>query len=706
MHADGYNKNWGCCDSCDEEFGNGGPSPNYKEYHKYGSCGECANHYVEKHAFPSTSRIGAIAKKTIDAIACSDVNRIPRLRAVTQLLHNIDLYVGNHYRDRLADIAKLHWLTHVLEMSFTVFDMERRQLDMATVLPEGVRYSGKLKKAAEGWKSDELQKILRGEPVKFRDEYDYDPYEYKGNDYKGQKEWEKAVMEGRIEVLVQKTSVHEALFLSRHIKDRNYEGFRRRVLPKYPGCTDEFFCEMLKLYMEPLKDYGDFRNEKLCLVLVPEVPDHILEKVIGHLNSLIETRKEAAIGPNFLASLKKLSKFVKDRGNSRCSELLLNLKMQVFELSPSGDSSVLELLLDSALGEWDVRKIIAKFTSMTEQGKGYETYSMISVLLKVAEFIKAHGIASCAEEFTQLKMQVFEDHPCETLTLLLDTRLLEISDDVLGKIIKRFTCLNEPGKTFESCMVDRVDRLSTFVNNRGNSSYTGEMITLLLQVFTQSPVMTLSIMLASEMPEYAMTIIIAKFTSMTEQDKTVNSRRSVSKAVRELSVYVKPREYSDFIKDAVKILEFRMLLDQFDPPCGGLNPLLVKEVPEDIISRVIDRLVTASEPGKKYDTLGMVSGLKNLSAFIKDCDRSSSSVEAVMKVMLRVYKNVTRKLSELGNPDLRICLDKEYRRLLESLGKCGHEGCTWYKEFCTFLGSDELKKEFGMNDANKRCLLK
>lgn len=202
-----------------------------------------------------------------------------------------------------------------------------------------------------------------------------------------------------------------------------------------------------------------------------------------------------------------------------------------------------------------------------------------------------------------------------------------------------------------------------------------------------------------------MTIIIAKFTSMTEEDKTVNSRRSVSKAVRELSVYVKPREYSDFIKDAVKILEFRMLLDQFDPPCGGLNPLLVKEVPEDIISRVIDRLVTASEPGKKYDTLGMVSGLKNLSAFIKDCDRSSSSVEAVMKVMLRVYKNVTRKLSELGNPDLRICLDKEYRRLLESLGKCGHEGCTWYKEFCTFLGSDELKKEFGMNDANKRCLL-
>ena len=81
-------------------------------------------------------------------------------------------------------------------------------------------------------------------------------------------------------------------------------------------------------------------------------------------------------------------------------------------------------------------------------------------------------------------------------------------------------------------------------------------------------------------------------------------------------------------------------------------------------------------------------------------------VEMVMKVMLRIYKNVARKLSELGNPDLRICLDKKYKRTLESLSKCGHKGCTWYKEFCTFLGSDEVKNDLAVNEANKRCLLK
>ena len=192
--------------------------------------------------------------------------------------------------------------------------------------------------------------------------------------------------------------------------------------------------------------------------------------------------------------------------------------------------------------------------------------------------------------------------------------------------------------------------------------------------------------------------------SMTEQDKTYN-RRSMSKAVRELSVYVTNRDYSDSVKKAVKILEFRMLLDEFDPPCGGLIPLLVPEVPEEILSRIIDRLMTVSEPGKKYDTSSMVFAMKKLSTFIKDCDRFES-VEMVMKVMLRIYKNVTRKLSELGNPDLRICLDKKYKRTLESLSKCGHKGCTWYKEFCTFLGSDEVKNDLAVNEANKRCLLK
>ena len=201
---------------------------------------------------------------------------------------------------------------------------------------------------------------------------------------------------------------------------------------------------------------------------------------------------------------------------------------------------------------------------------------------------------------------------------------------------------------------------------------------------------------------------IQALRSMTEEDKTYN-RRSMSKAVRELSVYVTNREYSDSIKKAVKILEFRMLLDQFEPPSGGLIPLLVPEVPDEILSRIIDRLMTASEPGKKHDTFNMVFALEKLSNFIKDYRLSvirSSLVETVMKVMLRIYKNVTRKVAEHGNPDLRICLDKEYRRLLESLGKCGHKGCEWYKEFCTFLGSDELKTDLGVNEANKRCLLK
>ena len=207
----------------------------------------------------------------------------------------------------------------------------------------------------------------------------------------------------------------------------------------------------------------------------------------------------------------------------------------------------------------------------------------------------------------------------------------------------------------------------------------------------------------ANLPREIINFQLQALRSMTEQDKSYN-RRSMSKAIRELSVYVTHRDYSDSVKVAVKILEFRLLLDQFDPPSGGLDKLLVPDVPAEILSRVVDRLQAVSEPGKNI--FDMVFALKKLSNFVKDCDRTDS-VEPVMNLMLRSYNIVTRKLSAMGNPDLRVCLDTEYKKILENIRRnCRHNDCTWYKEFCDFLGTNDLEKNLYVNVANRKCLLK
>jgi len=207
----------------------------------------------------------------------------------------------------------------------------------------------------------------------------------------------------------------------------------------------------------------------------------------------------------------------------------------------------------------------------------------------------------------------------------------------------------------------------------------------------------------ANLPREIINFQLQALRSMTEQDKSYN-RRSMSKAIRELSVYVTHRDYSDSVKVAVKILEFRLLLDQFDPPSGGLYKLLVPDVPAEILSRVVDRLQAVSEPGKNI--FDMVFALEKLSNFVKDCDRTES-VEPVMNLMLRSYNIVTRKLSAMGNPDLRICLDTEYKKILENIRRnCRHNDCTWYKEFCDFLGTNDLEKNLYVNVANRKCLLK